>query len=47
MDVGARMTSKGRVTIPATVRLALDLHEGDELLFHVDHFDELHAVASA
>jgi antitoxin PrlF len=36
MDVRAKMTSKGRVTIPKTVRDALDLHEGDELLFRVD-----------
>ncbi len=35
MDVRAKMTSQGRVTIPSTVRDALDLHEGDELLFRV------------
>jgi antitoxin PrlF len=35
MDVRAKMTSKGQVTIPKTVREALDLHEGDELLFRV------------
>ncbi len=35
MDVRARMTSKGQVTIPKSVREALDLHAGDELLFRV------------
>lgn len=36
MDVRAKITSKGQVTIPKSVREALDLHEGDELLFRVD-----------
>lgn len=36
MDVRARITSKGQVTIPKSVREALDLHEGDELLFRVE-----------
>lgn len=35
MDVRARITSKGQVTIPVSVREALDLHEGDEVLFRV------------
>jgi antitoxin PrlF len=36
MDVRAKVTSKGQVTIPKAVREALDLHEGDELLFRVE-----------
>jgi antitoxin PrlF len=36
MDSTARMTSKGQVTIPKTVRDALGLSEGDEVLFRVE-----------
>jgi antitoxin PrlF len=36
MDAAARLTSKGQITIPKAVRDALDLHEGDELLFRVE-----------
>ncbi len=36
MDSRARITSKGQVTIPKSVRDALELHEGDELLFRVE-----------
>ncbi len=36
MDVSAKMTSKGQVTIPKSVRDALALEEGDELLFRVE-----------
>lgn len=36
MEVSARITAKGQVTIPAAVRRALDLDKGDELIFAVD-----------
>ena len=36
MDSTAKITSKGQVTIPKNVRDALELHEGDELLFRVE-----------
>lgn len=36
MDAAARLTSKGQVTIPKVVREALDLHEGDEVVFRVE-----------
>jgi antitoxin PrlF len=36
LDTRAKITSKGQVTIPKSVRDALELHEGDELLFRVE-----------
>lgn len=36
MDSSARVTSKGQITIPKPVRDALDLHEGDEVVFRVE-----------
>ncbi len=36
MDSTAKITSKGQVTIPKNVRDALELHEGDQLLFRVE-----------
>ncbi len=36
VDTRAKITSKGQVTIPKSVRAALELHEGDELLFRVE-----------
>lgn len=35
MDVAARVTSKGQLTIPKPVREALRLHEGDRVVFRV------------
>jgi AbrB family looped-hinge helix DNA binding protein len=36
MDVAARLSSKGQVTIPRAVREALGLGEGDHLVFRVE-----------
>ena len=36
MDARAKITSKGQVTIPRSVREALALQAGDELLFRVE-----------
>lgn len=36
----AKVTSKGQVTIPAEVRDALRLHEGDTVTFEVDDQDQ-------
>ena len=36
MDALARLTSKGQVTIPKVVRDALELHEGDQLVFRLE-----------
>lgn len=35
MDVPAKVTSKGQVTLPKSVREALGLKEGDRVLFRV------------
>jgi AbrB family looped-hinge helix DNA binding protein len=35
VDVAARITSNGRVTIPKAVREALRLNEGDRVVFRV------------
>jgi antitoxin PrlF len=36
MDARAKLTSKGQITIPKPVREALELREGDEVLFRVE-----------
>ena len=36
MEIAARMTSKGQVTVPKEIREALDLHEGDQVVFRVE-----------
>jgi AbrB family looped-hinge helix DNA binding protein len=35
MDVAARITSKGQITIPKAVREALNLGEGDQVVFRL------------
>jgi antitoxin PrlF len=36
MDTAAKMTSKGQVTVPKSVRDALGLREGDQVIFRVE-----------
>ena len=36
MDVMARLSSRGRLTVPKAVRDAHDLHEGDQIIFRVE-----------
>ena len=36
MDVAARVTSKGQVTVPKAVRDALGINEGDAVVFRVE-----------
>jgi AbrB family looped-hinge helix DNA binding protein len=36
MEVSARLSSKGQVTVPRTVREALSLEKGDRLVFRVE-----------
>lgn len=36
MDVGAKVTSKGQITIPRSVRDALALRTGDRVVFRVE-----------
>ena len=36
MDVAAKVTSKGQVTVPKAVRDALGIHEGDDVIFRVE-----------
>jgi len=36
MDVAARLSSKGQVTIPKAVREALGVEEGDPVIFRID-----------
>ena len=37
----ARLREKGQVTLPKEVRAALDLHEGDDLVFRTNEKGEL------
>lgn len=36
MDVAARLTSKGQITIPKTVRDTLELEPGDQVVFRLE-----------
>jgi AbrB family looped-hinge helix DNA binding protein len=36
MEVSARLSSKGQVTVPRAVREALSLNEGDRVVFRVE-----------
>jgi AbrB family looped-hinge helix DNA binding protein len=36
VDVAAKVTSKGQVTVPKVVRDALGIRDGDELIFRVE-----------
>ena len=36
MDVAARLSSKGQLTVPRSVRDALGLNEGDAVVFRVE-----------
>ena len=36
MEISARLTSKGQITIPSAVRKALALQDGDRVVFRVD-----------
>jgi antitoxin PrlF len=36
MDAAARLTSKGQVTLPKSIREALGLQEGDRVVFRVE-----------
>jgi antitoxin PrlF len=36
MEISARLSSKGQITIPRAVREALDLETGDTVVFRVD-----------
>jgi antitoxin PrlF len=36
VDVAAKVTSKGQVTVPKAVRDALGINEGDEIVFRVE-----------
>jgi AbrB family looped-hinge helix DNA binding protein len=36
VDVTAKLSSKGQVTVPKVVREALGVHEGDQIVFRVE-----------
>jgi len=36
VDIAAKVTSKGQITIPKKVRVALGIAEGDQIVFRVE-----------
>ena len=36
MDIAAKLSSKGQITVPKAVREALGLEEGDDVVFRVE-----------
>jgi antitoxin PrlF len=36
MEIAARLASKGQITLPKAIREALELHEGDQVVFRVE-----------
>ncbi len=46
VEASARLRSKGRVTLPQSVRDALDLHEGDQIVFRVERDRAIMAKAA-
>lgn len=36
MEIAARLTSKGQITLPKAIRDALGLHEGDQVVFRLE-----------
>lgn len=36
MDAAAKVSSKGQITVPKAVRVALGIEEGDEVIFRVE-----------
>ncbi|BCB83033.1 AbrB/MazE/SpoVT family DNA-binding domain-containing protein [Phytohabitans suffuscus] len=36
MEIAARLTSKGQITLPKAIRDALGLHEGDRVVFRIE-----------
>jgi AbrB family looped-hinge helix DNA binding protein len=37
----SRLRAKGQITVPKALRAALDLHEGDDIIFHIDESGKL------
>ena len=37
----SRLRAKGQITVPKELRAALDLHEGDDIIFRIDEYGKL------